>query len=405
MSHGHEVERPLGGRIFTPAMWLLLAVIAVGASLWVVRMFYGLGAVTAQNDGYAWGIWKPLNVVTFTGIAAGAYAVGILTYAFNRGEYHGLIRSAVVVGAIGYTLAGTSVVLLDLGRWWNVWVMFAPPLYNLNSVLLEVALCVMAYMLVLWVEVMPAMLERLSRDGTGVIQRYAAYWDPKLRRVLPFVIALAITLPTMHQSSLGGLYMVAVTKLHTLWHTPWISGLFLVSCLTMGYGSVVVIENLASLVWGKRIDQALLGRMSVVPAWLCVLYLAVRLGDVAWRGQLGLAFRADQYALFFWLEVATFAVPAAMLLRRRVRTDRGRLFGMASILVLGGALYRFDTYLTAYLPQAGAVYFPSVAEMFLSVTWACAGIAVYVVIAKLFPILTGVVVPQEQARADSKSAA
>ena len=132
----------------------------------VVRLLFGLGAVSAQNDGYAWGIWKPLNVVTFTGIAAGAYAVGLVTYLFNDGEYHPLVRSAVMTGAVGYTLAGTSV-LIDLGRWWNLWVVFWPGAWNLNSVLLEVALCVMAYTMVLWVEVGPAVLEKLSAGPDG----------------------------------------------------------------------------------------------------------------------------------------------------------------------------------------------------------------------------------------------
>jgi Ni/Fe-hydrogenase subunit HybB-like protein len=200
--HGHALETPLGGRILTPAFKVMLALIAIWAATVAVRLFFGLGAVSAQSDGYAWGIWKPLNVVTFTGVAAGAFFVGILTYAFNKGEYHPLIRSAVMVGAMGYTLAGTSV-LVDLGRWWNLWVVFWPPVWNLNSVLLEVALCVMAYCLVLWVEVMPTVLEKLEHAQSPRVAQISGMVLPVLRKVLPFVISLAILLPTMHQSSLG----------------------------------------------------------------------------------------------------------------------------------------------------------------------------------------------------------
>ncbi len=157
----HATEKPLGGRILTPAMKLLLGLAALWAVMVAVRLLFGLGAVSAQSDGYAWGIWKPLNVVTFTGIAAGAYAVGLVTYLFNRGEYHPLVRSAVMAGAMGYTLAGVSV-LIDLGRWWNLWVIFWPPVWNPNSVLLEVAACVLAYTVVLWLEVGPAVLEKLE---------------------------------------------------------------------------------------------------------------------------------------------------------------------------------------------------------------------------------------------------
>jgi len=167
MSAHEHVERPVGGPIFTPGFYVLLALIAIALATVAVRMFLGLGAVTALNDGYPWGIWKPLNVVTFTGVAAGAYAVGLLTYVFNKGEYHPFVRSGVMAGAMGYTLAGTSVVV-DLGRWWNLWVVMWPPVYQINSVLLEVAVCVTLYMAVLWVETIPAVLEQFTVSENSI---------------------------------------------------------------------------------------------------------------------------------------------------------------------------------------------------------------------------------------------
>jgi Ni/Fe-hydrogenase subunit HybB-like protein len=392
----HAHEAPLGGRILTPAFKVMLALVAIWAAIVAVRMFMGLGAVSAQSDGYAWGIWKPLNVVTFTGIAAGAFSVGLLIYAFNRGEYHPLIRSAVMAGAMGYTLAGTSV-LIDLGRWWNLWVVFWPPVWNLNSVLLEVALCVMAYTLVLWVEVMPTVLEKLEASKNARLAGVARQVLPVLKKVLPFVISLAILLPTMHQSSLGYLFGITVTKTHPFWHSYWLSGLFLVSCLTMGFGAVVVLENVIAMIYGKRIDQVLLARVSVVAAWLVGGYLALRLGDLAWR------FRDPEvlaryremghqgfYGLFFLLELALFAGPLAILSVRRLRQNRGHLFLAGAMLLAAGALYRFDTYLTSYQPTAGWVYFPTLTEMLFSVGLGAIGVAVYVLFVKLFPILSGV---------------
>jgi Ni/Fe-hydrogenase subunit HybB-like protein len=387
MDHGHEA--PLGGRILTPAMKFLLALAGLWVALVAVRLLFGLGAVSAQSDGYAWGIWKPLNVVTFTGIAAGAYAVGLVTYLFNRGEYHPLVRSAVTAGAMGYTLAGTSV-LIDLGRWWNLWVIFWPPVWNLSSVLLEVALCVMAYTMVLWVEVAPSVLERLRNASSPRVAGLARRLLPPWQRAMPFVLATALLLPTMHQSSLGGLFMVTETKTHPLWHTPWLPALFLLSCVTMGFGAVVVIENLAAIAWGKRIDQGLLARLNVVPAWLSLGWVALRAGDLALRGRLGLVREGGVHALFFLIELALFVAPGVLLLSRRHRANRGKLFGSALLLVLGGALYRFDTYLLAYRPAPGWQYFPYVREMAFSAGLAAVGVAVYVIFVKRFPILSGV---------------
>jgi Ni/Fe-hydrogenase subunit HybB-like protein len=397
----HQHPRPIGGRIFTPGFLLLCSVILAGGLLVVYRLFYGLGSVSAMNDGYPWGIWKPLNVVTFTGLAAGAYAMGLLTYVFNHWHYHHLIRSAIIAGAMGYTLAGTSV-LIDLGRWWNLWVIFWPPLYNLNSVLLEVAICVMAYTMVLWVEVTPFVLEQWTRAEAGRLKHFATRALPWVQRALPFVISLALLLPTMHQSSLGGLYMVTVTKLHGLWHSSWISGLFLLSCLTMGFGAVVVIENVTDLMWRRRMDQALLARMAPVPVMLVLSFVALRLADLAWTGKVALLAAGDFYCVLFWIEIALFLVPALVLLVERWRLNRGVLFAAGCLLILAGALYRFDTYLVAYLPGNGWRYFPSLGELLFSACLAATGIAVYVLMVKLFPVLTGVVSRRKPAPSNAR---
>jgi Ni/Fe-hydrogenase subunit HybB-like protein len=401
----HAPERPLGGNVLTPGFKVLLALSAIWVGLVLVRLVWGLNgpfghdpllSVSAQNDGYAWGIWKPLNVVTFTGISAGAFAVGLLVYGFNKGEYHPLMRSCVMAGAMGYTLGGTSI-MIDLGRYWNLWVIFVPSWLNWNSVLLEIALCVLAYNLVLWVEVAPSILEKLERSASPAVAAQARAILPGLKKAMPFVISLAILLPTMHQSSLGGLFMVATTKTHPYWHTGWLPALFLISCLTMGFGAVVVMENLTAMAWGRKLDQALLARLSIVPAYLIVAYLAIRVVDVFWRFRdpLVQARHAAMgspafYGLFFLLELALFGAAAVMLFNPRLRRNRGALFGAGLLLLFSGALYRFDTYLVAYQPTPGWRYFPTPAEMLFSVTLGAIGVTVYVLFVKVFPILSGV---------------
>lgn len=385
----HAVERPVGGRIFTPFFSVLLAIIFAGAVLVFYRLFQGLGSVSAMNDGYAWGIWKPLNVVTFTGIGAGAYAMGLLTYVFNHWHYHPLLRSAVVVGAMAYTLGGTSV-LIDLGRWWNLWVTFYPPVYNLNSVLLEVAICVMTYCAVLWIELTPPLLEQARRIRYQPIARFAHWGLPYVRKALPIIIAIALLLPTMHQSSLGGLYMITPTKLHELWYTHWISGLFLLTCLTMGFGSVVVVENLTSVIYPRKADHSLLARMAPVPAMITLAYFAIRLADLAITGKFGLIFKFDFYSILFFIESLLFLVPVVIIFRRKWRENRGLLFVAGFLMIMAGGMYRFDTYLIAYRQNTGWIYFPSVGELLFSACLAATGIAVYMVMVKLFPILSGV---------------
>ena len=184
----------------------------------VYRFATGLGPVSHMTDGFTWGIWEPVNVVIFTGIGAGAYGVGLLCYLLNKGKYHPLVRPAVLLGAIAYTLGGASM-LVALGRPWNAYWLPFLPYWNLSSVLLEVAVCVLS----LRDRALDRGAPRRARGGGRQRQRHAsARWaGPGGRgspKAMPFIIALAMLLPTMHQSSLGGLMLIAGPKIHPLWH-------------------------------------------------------------------------------------------------------------------------------------------------------------------------------------------
>src|SRR6187549_3955009 len=174
----HAQAQPIGGRILTRPFRFLAVLFGIGALLILVRLATGLGQITAMNDGYPWGLWIAFDVVTGTALACGGYAVALLAYILNKGKYHPLVRPAILTSALGYTLAGAGVGL-DVGRWWSIWHV---PLYvwrwNFDSVLLEVALCIMSYMCVLWIELSPAFLERAEQLGIPSLSRFAARTKP-----------------------------------------------------------------------------------------------------------------------------------------------------------------------------------------------------------------------------------
>ncbi|WP_242339866.1 MULTISPECIES: NrfD/PsrC family molybdoenzyme membrane anchor subunit [unclassified Anaeromyxobacter] len=382
----HASVAPVAGPLLTRGTKLALALAAAASVLVSIRLFAGLGSITALNDGFAWGLWKPLNVVTFTGVGAGALGLALVAHVANRGRHHPLVRSAVLTGAITYTLAGLSV-LVDLGRWWSVWGLAVPTRWNVRSVLLEVALCVVAYCAVLWLEVLPVLLERW-RDAPGARGRLAARVLPRLQRMFPFLLALAIVLPFMHQSSLGALFLFAPTKLHPLWYTGWLPALFLLSCLSMGFGAVIVIDTLSHLAWRRTRDVRLCGSLALVMAALSFAFVALRVGDLAASG--ALRHVTGWRGVLFLVELGLFTYPAVRVLRRSYREDPGLLFWAAQLAVAAGAMYRFDVYLGAFTPGMGWSYFPSLAEIVFSVGLAAAGVALYVVLVKRLPILSGV---------------
>jgi Ni/Fe-hydrogenase subunit HybB-like protein len=393
--NAHAHPKAVGGKLLDRTMLVLLGLFGIAAAVMVYRFLTGVGPVSNMTDGYTWGIWEPVNVVVFTGIGAGAYGVGLLCYLLNKGKYHGLVRPAVLVGAIAYTLGASSIVVA-LGRYWNAYWLPWVPYWNLSSALLEVAVCVLMYVMVLWVEVVPALLDGAAASKSPKWSAIGRKYGPMLANAMPYIIALAILLPTMHQSSLGGLMLIAGPKIHPLWHSALLPTLFLISCLSMGYGAVVAVVNILRVTWNGEQDQKLFAEMSKVNAGLLFLYLALRLGDVAFAGKFRF-FAADFPTFLFAVELALFLAPAVMFLMPAVQKNRGYLFGAALLSLLAGAAYRVDTYMSVYRPAgwdargkpiaAGWDYWPSFGETAVTVGMAALGIAIFIFVSRLFPVV------------------
>lgn len=380
---------PVGGRLVTRPFKALAALAGIAAILVLVRLIFGIGATTALNDGYPWGLWIAFDVVTGTALACGGYAVALLVYILNKGQYHPLIRPAILTSALGYTLAGFGV-LLDVGRWWSVWrVPFFFWEWNLSSVLLEVALCIMAYVVVLWIELSPAFLERARHARSPRVRTAADRGLKIVNRSLLWIVALGILLPTMHQSSLGSLMLLAGPRLHPLWNTGWLPLLFLISCVAMGYAVVVFEAALSSMLLKRKPEIEMLAGVGRVMVPIIFLYPALRIVDLAFAGRLPLLFSFDVFSTMVLLELALAIAPGVMLMNSRKRRNLGHLFRASVLMMLAGSLYRFDTYLVAFRPGDNWAYFPSVPEMFTTFGLIAAEILAYIVIIKFFPILTG----------------
>ena len=384
----YERPQPLGGTIFTRPV-LALAVFAGMAGLLIVwRFIVGLGASTALNDGYPWGLWIAFDVVTGTALSCGGYSVALLVYILNRGKYHALIRPALVTSAFGYTIAGLSVVI-DVGR---PWIAYQLPFFwewNVHSVLLEVALCIMTYTIVLWLELSPAFLEEARISSYAMFRRIGDFWLPVAEKSLPWLAALGMLLPTMHQSSLGSLMLLSGPRLHPLWKTSLLPLLFLLSCIAMGFGAVVIEGALSTKFLGRKPETDMLAGVGFAMLPLLGLYLGIRLIDLAVRGQFAALFAFDLYSVMSLIELALFAAAGVMLATDRLRRDAGNLFRAAMLLVLAGALYRFDVFLVAFQPGPNWSYFPSVTEILVTSGLVAGEIAGFIVLIKLFPIMAG----------------
>ena len=332
------------------------AVIAGLAGLFLLwRFFFGIGSVSNMNDGYPWGIWIAYDVVVGTALACGGYAMALLVYVFNKGEYHPMVRPALMTSLFGYTLAGLSV-LIDLGRYWNAYNIFLPWHSNLHSVMFEVAVCIGTYVMVLWVEFAPTILEKYKAEQLRV----------RLNRVIFVFIALGILLPTMHQSSLGTMMLMAGYKLSPLWRTGFLPLLFLLTALLMGY-AIVMVESFICQAWFKTpSEMPLLSKIAEFIPWLLGVYLLIRLESVNLAGNLALAFNGSLQGNMFLLENALLIAAFVILVQPKNRVRSKMLFLASSAIVLGAALYRIDTYIIGFDPGTGWRYFPSVPELVIT---------------------------------------
>jgi len=380
---------PVGGKLLTPFFKVMLVFWALGTAAGIVRFTQGLGAATAMSDGYPWGIWIAVDVVAGTALACGGYAIALLVYVFNKGRYHALVRPAILTSALGYSVAGVAI-MFDVGRYWGLWkIPTFVHKWNLNSALLEVALCVMSYIVVLWIELSPAFMEKWKGGDNATLRRLSERFLPPVEKALPWIIALGLLLPTMHQSSLGSVWLLPATKLHRLWYTPWLPFLFLASVIPLGYAMVVVETTFSSRAFGRARETGMLGSLGGVTAGFILVFLAVRIADLAWRGRLGLAFRLDMYSLLFLLETVLFLGSAVALLGKKARTSVATQLNAAFALIAAGLLYRIDTYIVAYNPGPGWSYFPAVGEILITIGLIATETMVYLFVVRKFPILAG----------------
>ena len=368
---------PLGGKLVTPVT-LFLGVLSLAAGVVaLIRFFYGLGAVTNMSDGYSLGIWIVYDVVIGSGLACGGYVMALLVYIFNRGEYHPLVRPAMLASLLGYTLAGVSV-MLDMGRYWNAWHIFWPGYAQLNSVLFEVATCITLYILVMWIEFSPVFLDKI---GLGGVKK-------KLSKVMFIFIALGVLLPSMHQSSLGSMLVIFGDKVNPLWQSGFMMPLeYLLTAILLGFSAVVLEATLVSVGFKRPMETPLLAKLAKLMWGVLLVYLVVRIGGLLMRGAFANAFNFTPESFSFWVEMICFILPLIMLSKSSDRSNPGKLFGAAVLLMLGPFMLRVNGYLVGFHNGEGWHYFPALPELAFTVGLISFELLAYIVLVKILPVL------------------
>ena len=378
MMNTHE-HAPIGGRLLTPTFIVLLGLVVIGAIVVLQRLIFGLAAVTNLSDGYPWGIWIAIDLIVGTALGCGGFVTAFLVYILNRGQYHPMVRAALMTSLFGYSLGGLAV-MFDLGRWWQGYNIMLPWLFNTNSVLLETALCIFCYILVLLVEFAPAFLERF---GLRESRR-------QLNRILFIFTGLGVLLPMMHQSSMGTVVVLLGYKLSPLWQSQLLTVTFLVTAVTMGIGIVMFESLLSSVAFRRPFETSILKGLAGIAASTALAFLLLRIFDVSRLAAWPAAFAGDLKSVSFWLEMLLGAAAVALLLPKSRRGSPRNLFLGSSAILLNGALYRLNCYLIGYDPGNGWTYFPSIGEILVTLAIFAMHVVLYLIFVKHLPVLHAV---------------
>lgn len=338
-----------------PWQWTLILVVLLGIPLAILRLGAGLGAVTNLSDLYPWGLWKAFNVVAAIGLGGAGFTTMAIVHILGLREYRPLARLAVLGAFLAYASAAVSLAI-DIGRPWAIWHPIV--MWNPHSVLFEVAWCLMLYTGVLVLEGSGMVFERMGWTRAQKIQHAFT---------IPIVIA-GVVLSTLHQSSLGALFLILPGKLHALWYSPALPLHFFLSAVTVGMAAVIVLSRLANREFRAGIQPSILAELARI--LLCVLAVQgqIRLLDLVQRGVHGQAFGFGYEAILFQTEFLVGVVgPVFLLAFPAVRETERSLFRACLLVILGFVANRLNVTITGIEAAQGGRYLPALPEILISV--------------------------------------
>ncbi len=407
MNHESVNPVPIKTKFFTPGVLVLVVIALNGLVFLMGRFFFGLGAVTNLNNQFPWGLWIGVDVAAGVALAAGGFTTAALGHVMHREKYAAIIRPALLTAMLGYTFVAMGV-FVDIGRWYFIWHPLV--MWNGNSALFEVGICVMIYMSVLYIEFLPIVTERFIGkvnlpwflSGLNkVVDKILRLLDRGLSKTMFIFIIAGVVLSTLHQSSLGTLMVIAGPKMHPLWQTPILPLLFLLSAISVGFPMVIFESLLASRSLKLKPEMHVLSRLGSMIAPLLGIYLAFKIGDMFIRETFVYLTEFNTASIMFTIELLFgVIIPLRMFLSPKVLKSPPLLFTASALVVFGVLLNRINNFIVAYTPPyATESYFPSFGEISVTVGFASMLILIYRFIVMNFPVIS---VPGKQSAQPTK---
>jgi Ni/Fe-hydrogenase subunit HybB-like protein len=354
--------------------FVFLCILALAAYATFVRFTHGLGASTHLSDRFPWGIWIGFDVLCGVMLAAGGFTLTAAVHILNIKRLRPIVRPTILTAFLGYLLVCVAL-MYDLGKPYNIW----HPLImrNPHSVMFEVAYCVMLYTAVLALEFSPIVLERFNLQKPLEV----------VRAVLIPLVIFGVILSTLHQSSLGSLYLIMPEKLHPLWYTPLLPVFFFLSAIAVGLAMTIFESSMSAKHFGEHLELPIIQELGRVLLVVLAIYGILRFEDLLHRDALKLIFRPGYETYLFWIETAlTLILPLILLLQKKVRATAGGLYVTAVLVLLGFITNRLNVSITGLESSAGLRYIPKWTEFAVTAFIIAVGFALFGLAVKYLPI-------------------
>ena len=349
-------------------------VLALFLAVTVVRFSRGLGATTNLSDQFPWGLWIGFDILCGVGLAAGAFTLMATVHLFHMRRFEPIVRPTVLTGFLGYLFVCIAL-MYDLGQPWRIW--HAMVFWNPHSVMFEVAWCVMLYTTVLSLEFAPMVFERLRMERTRRL----------LRSVNTPLVIIGVLLSTLHQSSLGSLFLIVPEKLHPLWYSPMLPVLFYLSAIGAGIAMVIVESHLSGRAFGRELEMSLLEPLGRVMVVVLGVFGVLRLDLLGHSGMLAAVFQPTYESRMFLIEFGLGIVaPVGLLIWPRVRRSPIGLVTAAACAVLGFIMYRLNVSVTGLERASGTHYTPSWMELTVSIGLVALAFVAFALAVRYLPV-------------------
>jgi Ni/Fe-hydrogenase subunit HybB-like protein len=374
-----------GTRVPKITMWRVIVTVIFAAGLYATyaRFALGFSQATHLTDPQPWGLWVGLGTLCGVGLSAGGFGIAAAVYLLGFERYRPVLRTAVLVSFLGYmsVIAG---MMYELGLPWRIW----HPIFmwNRHSMLFEVSWCVMLYSTVLSLEFSPALVEKIPWVGLRT------WYLKQQHRILIGLVLVGCVLSSLHQSFLGGLYLLTKGKLDPLWYTPYLTTLFYLSAIPAGLAVTVMALYLCVRSLNVKLDTAILSELSRVIGPMLALYGTFRGVDLVTHGAVPYMFKWREETLSFWVEVLLFvAAPVVLLSMKKVRNTPQLLYWTCSLVVMGFMANRLNVSITGLQASAGIYYVPKWTEFAASLM-----VLTMVVMAFRFAVIYLDILPKKQ---------